>query len=178
MIPVTDDGWSFATAREPARFAACEVHGAPGVDHAAGPRGTLCGIAARHTTTRLHLFEPGALQSCLRCRTRAAAAPSEPCAQERLHRRVRDAAEGAARDDLLAALLRGAEVGLWVNGPSGGLAEHYAGLDALTDGAGPAAAAFGSAASIGLARVEDGPWRFVVVLPEDGGRPLVARGPR
>ncbi|MFB6613338.1 hypothetical protein ACFCV9_03800 [Streptomyces sp. NPDC056367] len=178
MIDVPADGWSFATAREPARFGVCEVNGAPGVEHAVSARGTLCGISARHTTLYLHLFVPGALQSCRRCRRQAEAAPTVPCAQERLHDRVRGAAQGQARDDLLAALRRGAKVGLWISGPSASLAKDYAKLDGLTDGAGPAAEAFTAATTIGLARVDDGRWRFLVVLPEDGGCPLVARGPR
>ncbi|MFJ3835470.1 hypothetical protein ACWGHM_14775 [Streptomyces sp. NPDC054904] len=177
MIDVPADGWSFATAREPARFGACQVNGAPGVEHAVGARGTLCGKSARHTTKYLHLFDPGALQSCRRCRRQAEAAPTKPCAQERLHDKVRGAAQGRARDDLLAALHRGARVALWISGPSASLAKHYAKLDELTDGVGPAADAFAAATTISLARVEDGSWRFIVVLPEDGGSPLVARGP-
>ncbi|MFE6666353.1 hypothetical protein ACFVFH_22685 [Streptomyces sp. NPDC057697] len=178
MIDVPAEGWSFATAREPARFGACEVNGVPGVEHAVGARGTLCGISERHTTRYSHLFDPGALQSCRRCRQQAEAAPTEPCGQERLHDKVQGAAQGQARDDLLAALRRGAKVALWISGPSASLAKHYAKVDELTDGAGPAAEAFAAATTIGLARVEDGPWRFIVVLPEDGGSPLVARGPR
>ena len=178
MIDVAADGWSFATAREPARFGACEVNGVPGVEHAVGARGTLCGTSARHTTRYLHLFDPGALHSCRKCRGRAEAAPTEPCAQERLHDKVRSTVQGKVRDDLLAALRRGAKIALWINGPSASLAKHYAKLDELTEGAGPAAEACATATTIGLARVEDGPWRFVVVLPEDGGSPLVARGPR
>ncbi|GGJ73517.1 hypothetical protein [Streptomyces brasiliensis] len=178
VIDVPADDWSFATAREPARFGVCEVNGAPGVEHAVGARGTLCSISARHTTRYLHLFDPGAPHSCLRCRQRAEAAPTEPSAQERLHDRVRAAAQGKVRDDLLAALRGGAKVSLWINGPSASLAEHYAGLDELTDGAGPTVEAFGAAATVDLARVESGPWRFIVVLPADGGGPFVARGPR
>ncbi|WP_426361977.1 hypothetical protein [Streptomyces sp. E-08] len=59
MIDAPNDGWSFATAREPARFGACEVNGVPGVEHAVGARGTLCGISARHTPCHLYLFVPG-----------------------------------------------------------------------------------------------------------------------
>ncbi|MBV6699829.1 hypothetical protein [Kitasatospora aureofaciens] len=177
MISTPNDGWSFATAREPARLGARQVNGVPGVDHAVGARGTLCGTAMRYTTRYLHLFEPDALQSCRRCGELAAAVPTQPCVQERLHARVEGAAPGSVRDDLLAALRRGANVRLWINGPSAGLARDHAKLDGLTDGAGPAAEACGTAPTIGMARVEDGPWRFLVVLPEDGGRPVVARGP-
>ncbi|MFF4102235.1 hypothetical protein [Streptomyces sp. NPDC001903] len=179
MIDGEGDRWSFATARVPARFGVCEVRGAPGVEHAlGGRRGTLCGISARCLTAYLHLFEPDALQSCRRCRREAKAAPTEPCVQERLHERVRAAARGRTREELLAALRGGAAVRLWINGPSADLATSYAGLDELTDGGGPAAEAFASAATIGLANVEDGQWRYLVVLPDDGGRPVVGRGPR
>ncbi|KUJ35385.1 hypothetical protein ADL25_37205 [Streptomyces sp. NRRL F-5122] len=82
------------------------------------------------------------------------------------------------RDELLAALHKGANVRLWINGRSTDLAKFYARLDELTHGAGPAAEAFVSAATIGLTNVEYDLWRFLVVLPQDGGRPLIARGPR
>lgn len=141
-------------------------------------RGTLCGVSARHTTCYLHLFVPEALQSCRRCRQEAEAAPPQPCVQERLHGRVLDSAQGATRDELLAALRMGANVRLWLNGRSADLAKFYARLDDLTDGAGPAAEAFSSVATIGLANVEHDLWRFLVVLPEDGGPPIIARGPR
>ncbi|MEV6205819.1 hypothetical protein [Kitasatospora sp. NPDC051914] len=177
MISAPDNGWSFATAREPARFGACQVNGVPGVDHATGARGTLCGISARCITRYLHLFQPDALQSCRRCRRLAAAAPTQPCVQERLHERVLNAAPGRLRDDLLATLREGAKVRLWISGPAADLMKDYAKLDRLTDGAGPAAEALGSAATAGLALVEDTRWRFLVVLPDAGGHPLLARGP-
>lgn len=178
VIDAPNDGWSFATARDPARFGACEVNGVAGVEHAVGGRGTLCGISARHTTRYRHLFVPDALRSCRRCRQEAEAAPTQPCVQERLHGRVLDAAQGVLRDELLAALRTGANVRLWINGRSTDLAKFYAGLDELTDGAEPAAEAFAAAATIGLANVEHDHWRFLVVLPEDGRPPIIARGPR
>ncbi|GAA3898372.1 hypothetical protein [Streptomyces lannensis] len=178
VIDSPNNDWSFSTAREPAQFGACEVNGVPGVEHAAGGRGTLCGISARHTTHYLHLFVPDALQSCRQCRQEAEASPTQPCVQERLHSRVLESAQGAMRDELLAALHKGANVRLWINGRSTDLAKFYARLDELTHGAGPAAEAFVSAATIGLANVEYDLWRFLVVLPQDGGRPLIARGPR
>ncbi|MFF5185685.1 hypothetical protein ACFY30_18190 [Streptomyces sp. NPDC000345] len=178
VIEVPNDGWSFAAAREPARFGACEVNGAPGVEHAVGARGTLCGISARHTTLYLHLFVPDALQSCRRCRQQADAVPTQPGAQERLHGRVLDSAPGTMRDELLAALRTGATVRLWINGRSADLAKFYARIDELTEGVGPAAEAFASAATIGLANVEHDLWRFLVVLPEGDAPPIVARGPR
>jgi hypothetical protein len=82
------------------------------------------------------------------------------------------------RDELLAALRRGARVRLWINGRSVDLAKFYARIDELTEGAGPAAEAFASAATIGLANVEHDLWRFLVVLPEGDDPPIVARGPR
>ncbi|MFI1069608.1 hypothetical protein [Streptomyces puniciscabiei] len=178
VFDAPNDGWSFATAREPARFGVCEVNGVPGVEHAVGVRGTLCGISARHTTRYLHLFVADAVQSCRRCRQEAEAAPTQPCVQERLHDRVLDSALSTTRDEVLAALRLGANVRLWINGRSTDLAKFYARLDELTDGAASAAEAFASAATIGLANVEHDLWRFLVVLPEDGGPPIIARGPR
>ncbi|MEV0990566.1 hypothetical protein [Streptomyces sp. NPDC049949] len=69
---------------------------------------------------------------------------------------------------------------MWINGPSADLAGFHARLDELTEGAGPAADAFAAAAAIGMAVVEDGRWRCLVVLPGsgDGGRPVLARGLR
>ncbi|MEU5160269.1 hypothetical protein AB0G74_11755 [Streptomyces sp. NPDC020875] len=177
MTDTPADDRSSETAREPAWFAACQVNGAPGVDHAAGPRGTLCGIAARCVTYYLHLFEPEALQSCRRCRHLAENTPPGPSVQERLHNRVLAATGGPARDDLLAALRRGAAVTLWIDGPARSLTRSYAALDELSEGKEPAARTLLAAETIGLARVEADPWRFLVVLPGDGTPPLVARGP-
>ncbi|MFF4568962.1 hypothetical protein [Streptomyces sp. NPDC001410] len=50
--------------------------------------------------------------------------------------------------------------------------------DELLDGAEAIAQALGAAEPVGLAQVDDGSWRFTVVLPHDGGRPVVARGTR
>ncbi|MGW7367948.1 hypothetical protein ACWGI8_32140 [Streptomyces sp. NPDC054841] len=173
-----DGGWCFATAREPACFGAGELTGVPGVDHAMGESGTLCGVPEHQVTRYMHLFEPAESQACSDCRQRAEAAPTKPCAQERLHDRLQDADPGQARDDLLAALQKGANVRLWIRGPASSLSRHYAGLDSLTEGAEPAIKAFNTTTTISLARVEDGAWRFIAVLPEDDSRPLVARGPR
>ncbi|MFI5530079.1 hypothetical protein ACIA8O_16195 [Kitasatospora sp. NPDC051853] len=57
-----------SVVEETARFAACGVNGVPGVMHALGARGTLCGTAARYITVYLMLFEPAYLASCRRCR--------------------------------------------------------------------------------------------------------------
>ncbi|MFE0699101.1 hypothetical protein [Streptomyces sp. NPDC058872] len=173
-----DGGWSFTTAREPASFGAGQLTGEPGVDHAMGESGTLCGIPEHQVTRYMHLFEPAEPEACPDCRQRAEAAPTKPCAQERLHNRLQAADPGQARDDLLAALRKGAKVRLWIRGPAANLARHYARLNSLTDGAEPAVEAFNTARSIGLARVEDDDWGYLAVLPEDDSRPLVARGPR
>ncbi|PJN28014.1 hypothetical protein CG736_07440 [Kitasatospora sp. CB02891] len=68
------DNRSFTAARGPARFAACEEDGVPGVEHAAGARGTLCGIPDARITVYRRLFVPRRLptlrgrRSCGRCR--------------------------------------------------------------------------------------------------------------
>lgn len=140
--------------------------------------GTLCGIPEDQVTRYRHLFEPRRRRACPPCRQQADAAPTQPSTQERLHCLVKDAALSEARDDLLAALVKGARVALWLRGPAADLARHYARPEALTEGVGPATEAFGTATTIGLARVESRSWSFLVVLPQDGSRPLIARGPR
>ncbi|MEU4115490.1 hypothetical protein AB0F71_13455 [Kitasatospora sp. NPDC028055] len=176
----THTGWSFATARQPAHFGACIVRGEPDEpEHAAvGDDRTLCQEQPRTIARYRHLFgiRIGA-RFCPRCQHLAATAPPRPGVQERLHERVLDAAEGPLRTDLLAALRRGAPVPTWLDGPADSLAPH-AGLDELTEGAAPAAAAFATARTLALALAEDGPWRYLVVLPHDGTAPLLARGPR
>lgn len=149
----------------------------PGVEHAMGGSGTLCGIPEGQVARYRHLFGAVGPQACPECRRLVEAAPVKPGVQERLHDLVRGAEPGRARDGLLDALVRGAHVGLWVRGPGAALAEHYAELDSLTEGGGAAAAALRTATSVGLARVDDGGWRYVAVLPEGGGPALVARGP-
>ncbi|MFH9347586.1 hypothetical protein [Kitasatospora sp. NPDC017646] len=174
----TGNAWSFTTARQPAAFGACTTHDDPDLEHAAlGEDRTLCAGTPRTIMRYRHLFgvRTGA-RSCARCLELAAAAPPRPSVQERLHEHVLHAARATPRDELLAALRRGAPVPKWLNGPPDFLAEH-ARLDALTEGAGPAAAAF-SAPTLSMARVEDGPWHYLVLLPQDGTAPLVARGPR
>ncbi|MFD8708459.1 hypothetical protein ACFV1W_38760 [Kitasatospora sp. NPDC059648] len=149
----------------------------PDLEHAAaGEDRTLCADTPRTTARYRHLFgiRVGA-RFCARCLELAAVAPRRPSVQERLHERVLHAAPGAPRHDLLAALRRGAPVPTWLDGPSDFLAQH-AHLDALTQGAGPAAAF--TAPALAMARAEDGPWYYLVALPRDGTAPLVARGPR
>ncbi|WP_395298417.1 hypothetical protein ACF9IK_36930 [Kitasatospora hibisci] len=183
MIDKPGDTWSFVAAREPAVFPAAEVHGVPGVQHAADAGRTLCGIRGRYLTFYLHHFEPQYLASCHTCRGLAEAAPTRPCAQERLHDRLQaDAPDSPLREDLLTALRRGARIAIWITAPAAGLTRHYARLDQLTEGAGPAAAALAAGGpSITLARVEDAgrggaAHRYLVVLPFDGP-PRIARGP-
>ncbi|SOD86408.1 hypothetical protein SAMN06272765_3866 [Streptomyces sp. Ag109_G2-15] len=170
--------WSFEAAREPARFGAGEVDGVPGTEHAVDADGSLCGIPEQRIVRYRHLFVAHGRHACPECRRQVAAAPSQPSAQERLHDRVVAAAPGSTRDDLLSALRTGAKVVRWINGPSESLAQYYVKLDELRDGAEAVAQALGAAESVGLAQVDDGPWRFTVVLPHDGGRPVVARGPQ
>ncbi|WP_345695126.1 hypothetical protein [Kitasatospora terrestris] len=183
MIDPPNGGWSFATARESARFGACLANRVPGlphlrgVQHAGGADGTLCGIPERRIARVRSLFVPDDPRSCPRCREEAESAPTQPCVQERLHDRVLESVRSEIRDELLAALREGANVPVWLNCPST-VAQHYARLDGLTDGAGPAAEALAAAARPGVANVEHDRWRFLVVLPEDGRPPVVARGPR
>ncbi|MFB7175958.1 hypothetical protein ACFCYM_34905 [Streptomyces sp. NPDC056254] len=168
LAPVIQDpngGWSFATAREAASFGAGELTSVPGVEHAMAESGTLCGIPEHQATRYMHLFEPAEPQACPACRQRAEAAPTKPCAQERLHDRLQAADPGQARDDLLAALRNGAKVGLWLRGPASSLGRHDAGLDSLTEGAEPAIKAFNTTTSLGLARVEDGAWASLLSCP-------------
>ncbi|WP_142211914.1 hypothetical protein [Streptomyces sp. SLBN-118] len=107
---------------------------------------------------------------------KAADAPTEPGVQERLHRRVKDAEPGSLRDALLAALQKGADVRLWINGPADQMVRHYAKLDRIVDGGGgePLGAALRAGGRLGLARVVHGAREFVVFLPE-GGAPFIAR---
>lgn len=168
-------GWSFAAARQAARFAlAMEIRGSA-VEHAFDDAGTLCGIDERRVDIFRTLFSPGAEQACAACRRLAAEAPSIPSAQERLHELVAGAARGYLRDELLEALRLGADVRLWINGPGADLAKSYAGLDRLVDGRDAVAAALDGSARAGVAQVRHDLWEFVVALPEDG-RPAVGRG--
>lgn len=144
------------------------------MDHAYDRGGTLCGISEDRIQVYRRLFAPEDESTCPTCRRQAAAAPTRPCGQELLHDRVLAAAAGPMRDDLLDALRKGAEITLWMNGPATTLAEHYARLDQVVEGGPAVIAALGVNASVGLARVEHGPWQFIVVLPEHGPA-LVAR---
>ncbi|MFC4146058.1 hypothetical protein ACFO0M_07310 [Micromonospora mangrovi] len=168
------EGWSFATARVPAQFGAAVQRRQPGVQHAWGGEETLCGLTEDRVELYLHLFDHEDDSACPTCRHRAAVAPTRPCGQERLHERVLTAVAGPMRDELLDALRRGAEIKLWINGPAALLAKHHARLDRIVEGAPPLVAALAVDGPIGLARVEFGPWLFIVVMP-DHGPPLIAR---
>ncbi|MFE1314815.1 hypothetical protein [Streptomyces sp. NPDC058755] len=178
MTEVPDGRWSFETAREPARFGAAQVDGIPGTEHAVHSGGTLCGIPKQRIVRYRHVFVARGPRACPECRRQVAAALPRPSTQERLHDRVLAAAAGSIRDDLLCALRSGAKVFRWINSPFASPAQHYVQIDELLDGAEAIAQALGAAEPVGLAQVDDGSWRFTVVLPHDGGRPAVARGTR
>ncbi|WP_158973274.1 hypothetical protein [Streptomyces griseus] len=167
-------GWSFASAREPAFFTACEQTDTPGVGHALAAGGTLCGIPEDRLTVYRSPFFPSGETACARCAALAAEAPSRPGVQERLHERVRCAQPGVLREEVLAALLQGADVKLWINGPSKSLIRHYAQLDRIVEGGEPIEAVVRAGRRLGLARVVHGSREFVVFLPEDD-RPFVTR---
>ncbi|MFJ8625051.1 hypothetical protein ACIRD3_19700 [Kitasatospora sp. NPDC093550] len=176
---IEDSGgtWSFVAAREPAEFAAVEVEGVPGVEHAGGNGRTLCGIRGRYLKHFLHHFQPRAPASCRQCRALAESAPSRPCGQERLHDLLlREADDGPLCRELLAALRRGARLAIWITGPAKDLTRSYSRIDRMTEDSGPAAEALAAAgASITLARVEDADRQYLVVLPPGGGA-RIARG--
>ncbi|GLW32215.1 hypothetical protein [Actinoplanes regularis] len=160
--------WSFATAREPARFGLARDKAEPEKDHAYVGDGTLCGLPEHRVEAYLTLFFPEGVQACSVCRQRCQAAPTQPCVQERLHDRVLKAEESSLREELLAALLVGADVSLWVNGPASQMAKFYAQLDQIVDGRTAVAAALDTDGIAGLARVQHGSWEYIVALPEEG----------
>ncbi|MGW0215807.1 hypothetical protein ACWDXH_15585 [Micromonospora chokoriensis] len=174
MTSADQEGWSFAAARVPAEFGAAVCPLTAGLEHAWGGEETLCGLVEDQVELYRHLFDREDASACPTCRQQAAVAPTWPCGQERLHDRVLAAAAGPLREELLDALRRGAEIKLWINGPAAGLAKHYARLDRIVEGGPALVAALSVNGSVGLARVEHGPWQFVVVLP-DKGAPLIAR---
>jgi hypothetical protein len=167
---VTGDsaGWSFASAREPARFSAAVQNGFPDVEHAAGIRATLCGIPKEQVVIYRHLFSTSSTKACPHCREQAAAAPTQPCTQEQLYDKVLTAAPGQLRDDLLGALRGGARISIWINGPASQIVRHYARPDHITHGANAVQALLTSGDRIGIARVTATPsGEFVVVLSEN-----------
>ncbi len=114
------------------------------------------------------LFEAGGVRACPGCVERAAAAPTEPCEQERLHDLVLAAADGPLRDRLVAVLRQGAEITMWVNGGGESVGKHYARLDRVVEGAEALAAALRTPGRVGVARVVDDGGEFIVVLPGEG----------
>lgn len=171
---MTEDsaGWSFASAREPARFAAAEESASPQAEHALKPPATLCGIPEEQVIVYRHLFTPGGIRACPRCREQAAAAPTVLCTQERLHSKVLTAAPGPLRAQLLDALRSGAKVPVWVTGPASQVTRH-ARVDRITHGAEAVRDLLSCSGRIGIARVAQPSGEFLIVLPE-GDAPVIA----
>lgn len=166
--------WSFATARVPSQFAAAVDPSAPDTEHALGHGETLCGIAEAKVEVYRHLFRSGGASACPACRDLAAAAPTQPSGQERLHDAVLAADPGQLRDEVIGALRQGAMIRLWMGGPAEGLAKHYARLDEIVEGSAAVAAALRTGERVGLAKVDHGSWQFIIVLPHDGP-PVIGR---
>ncbi len=166
--------WSFTAARVPASFTACRGTDAPAAEHALAGSATLCGIPRDQVTVYRHLFSARKAEACPECRTRAADAPAEPGVQELLHGRLEHAAPTGLRDELLAALRQGADVRLWINGPTQQVVRSYAELHRIVEGGELLTPVVRGGGRLGLARVVHGAQEFVVFLPE-GGVPLVAR---
>ena len=168
-----DTGWSFASARQPASFAAAQETGSTQTRHAwDGPAGALCGIPEERVKVIRTLFWPGAADACPVCSERAASAPTVPCAQERLHDKILSAVPGPLRDRLLGALRRGATITMGVAGPADDVA-RYARLDSITTGAEAVNNLFSSGGRLGVERVSDSSGEFIVVLREHGA-PVIA----
>lgn len=165
---MTEDsaGWSFAAAREPARFAAALKRGSGG-EHARGSDPTsLCGIPEAELTVVRRLFADSRSpdRCCPHCRELAAAAPV-PCVQERLHDEVVTAPADPLRARLLDALRNGAEIVIWINGPARDIAS-YAETERITDGAGAVHRALDSMDHASVARIRQPGGEFVAVLTE------------
>ena len=173
-VPAADGGagWSFASAREPARFAAAEESDPPQAEHAFQPPATLCGIPEARVVLYRHLFKPASPRACPRCREEAAAAPPLPSAQERLHDKALTAPPGPLQGLLLDALRSGARIIIWVNGPGTVVARH-ARVAAITDGAAAVEHLLASRDPVGIARVAQASGEFIVVLPQHAD-PIIA----
>jgi hypothetical protein len=161
------DGWSFESAREPARFAAATRSSSPDQEHAMGDGSTLCGISADEVEVYRHLFYEGE-RACSRCAEAARDEPTVPSGQERLHGRVEQAESGAHQARLLDALRRGVPIDLWINGPSDQMARFYAELDSMAEGAAAARSVLVSNDRVGIAKVSVDETRYVIVLPVSG----------
>ncbi len=161
----TKTGWSFASAREPAAFAAAEEIASPQSEHAYRSPSTLCGIPKEQIAVVRHHFRPDHSDACPRCRELTLAAPAVPCSQERLHDVVLTAAPGPLRTRLLDALRSGAEISIWINGPAKQIA-RYVDSDRISEGAEAVLDLVASGDPIGVARVAQPAGEFIVVLPE------------
>ncbi|MFI7505007.1 hypothetical protein ACIBVL_42355 [Streptomyces sp. NPDC049687] len=164
--------WS-GPGRRPRFLAHCEDDDAPGTGHALSKGGTLCGIPRDRVTVYRSPFDPTGETACPGCRAQVVGDP-EPSVEERLRHRVRGAVPGRPREELLAALRQGAEVGLWVDGPAQDLVRHYARRERIVEGGELVEAVVRADRRLGLARVVHGTREFVVFIPEDG-RPFVTR---
>ncbi|WP_416981707.1 hypothetical protein [Streptomyces sp. T028] len=167
------EGWRFGPGRRPPFFALCEETDAPGTRHALSKGGALCGIPDVRLTVFRGPFDPTHDTACPACRAQVVGDP-EPTLQERLHHRVRGAVPGPLREELLAALRQGAEVGLWVSGPARELVRQHARRERIVEGGEPVDAVVRADRRLGLARVVHGTREFVVFIPQDG-RPFVTR---
>ncbi|BCY05400.1 DUF5364 domain-containing protein [Actinoplanes sp. L3-i22] len=166
--------WSFDTAREPALFGLAVDEATPEKQHAYRGDGTLCGLPDHRVVAYRTLFHPENAKACPACRQQCEAAPTLPSVQERLHDQVLEAEEGPLHEELLAALLVGADVRLWISGPAAQMAKFYARLDQIVDGRAAVAAALDTGGIAGLARVQYGSWEYIVALPH-GGRATIGR---
>ena len=166
-------GWRHGPGRRPRFFAHCEETDAPGTGHGLSKGGTLCGIPQDRVTVYRGPFDPTRDTACPGCRAQAVGDP-EPDIRERLEHRVRGAVPGRLREELLAALRQGAEVGLWVGGPAADLVRRYAQRERIVEGGEPVEALIRADRRLGLARVVHGRREFVVFIPQDG-RPFVTR---
>lgn len=169
--------WSFASAREPARFGVAQENLAPETEHASGiGRGTLCGIPEEQIARYRHHFRPGHPRACPSCRVRVAAAPTVPCAQERLHDQVLAAEPEPLRTRLVQALREGARIIIWLGGPADRIGYH-AHLDTITEGHEAVREQLATHEPIQIARVDHPLGEFVVLLPQHAP-PLIARSAR
>jgi hypothetical protein len=164
-----DAEWSFESARVPAGFAHATELGGSKLDHAWGPgHATLCGLPEDEVEVFRHWFDARHPGACPRCRDLAAAAPTVPSTQEKLHDLVLTAAPGPHREQLLHILRRGAQIRSWIN-MSQLHVGHYLDIGSLTDGAQQVTDLFAALApghQLSIARVPHHAGEFVVILPE------------
>jgi hypothetical protein len=157
--------WSFASARQSATFAAAEEEGSPQTEHAVRAGGALCGLPEEQIIIYRSMFKPNGIRACPRCRELAVSAPTVPCGQERLHDRVVTAVPGALRTQLINALQSGADIRIWINGPTIHVS-RYTHSDRITDGAEAVRDLLASQDWVSVARVAHPSGEFIVVLPQ------------